>query len=544
MNSHCITFSHDAAEQSFDALGSDEMNDPAILCDTMQMVFVGPKGERDNLARAAFSSERVFLRSFALAQWARILSVCNKNYSHINLLVATKSGAKSFVQQCKNTMNDDSRLISNESDLKFENSVGDDTANVRTANESSAPDSDNNGTEDEIEGVTYTHVTNSLDSNHPDKESARSDFLNAAKDMFRTRKKKKHDIVIQARRGQDPFNEFYDNHTVITMAHPTVFLLGTLFGHDQETQGSLNRLDGNHILNQFTNAAATDQDLNFFMFDQDQRHSNTRGVVGKVRANKAAFDKFAEMYESKEFQRDLDHAVKNPSGKVAKDVIGKVLPVIRASGSKTTLSPLQSAQSVTKMLAMTRRYGPPSTFLTISPDDVNNPTSFRLCFRSISSNTEFPATASDDFFEKLAERSVFVTENNVRIPTDYTSLLRKAEENPVATSMEFHHAMLCAVFEALLGIPMNAIDNGAVKKTVHYALRKNQSKGLFGTLLAAYGVIEESRRRALHLHIVLFGVGCRPGCYRKLLLIHTFGKKSQKSLAPCTKLKFLGPITF
>ena len=79
MNSHCITFSHDAAEQSFDALGSDEMNDPAILCDTMQMVFVGPKGERDNIARAAFSSERVFLRSFALAQWARILSVCNKN---------------------------------------------------------------------------------------------------------------------------------------------------------------------------------------------------------------------------------------------------------------------------------------------------------------------------------------------------------------------------------------------------------------------------------------------------------------------------------
>ena len=234
-----------------------------------------------------------------------------------------------------------------------------------------------------------------------------------------------------------------------------------------------------------------------------------------MRANKAVFDKFAEMCESKEFQRDLDHAVKNPSSRVAKDVIGKVLPVIRASGSKTTLSPLQSAQSVTKMLAMVRRYGPPSTFLTISPDDVNNPTSFRLCFRSIS-NTEFPATASDDFFEKLAERSAFVTEKNVRIPTDYTSLLRKAEGNPVATSMEFH-AMLCAVFEALLGIPMNAIDNGAVKKTVHYmyALRKNQSKGLFGTLLAAYGVIEESRRRALHLHIVLWG-GLPPRLLQKV----------------------------
>ena len=341
MNSHCITFSHDAAEKSFDALKSDEMNDPALLCDAVQMVFVGPKGERDNLARATFSSERVFLRSYALAQWARVLSVCNKNYSHIKLSVATKAGATSFVQQCKRAMDGDSRHISGEADLRFENSIGDDTANVRTAKETQAPKRNSND-EVAIEGVTYTHVTDSLDSNHPDKDSARSDFLAATKDVFRTKKKKKHDILIQSKRSQDPFNEFYDNHTVITMAHPTVFLLGTLFGHDQETQGSLTRLDRNHMLNQFTNAAATDQDLNFFMFDQDQRHSNTRGVVGKVRTNKAAFDKFAEMHESKEFQSDLDHVVKNPSGKVAKDVIGKVLPVIRASGSKTTLGPLQS----------------------------------------------------------------------------------------------------------------------------------------------------------------------------------------------------------
>ena len=121
---------------------------------------------------------------------------------------------------------------------------------------------------------------------------------------------------------------------------------------------------------------------------------------------------------------------------------------------------------------------------------------------------------SDDFFEKRTERSAFVTEKNVRIPTDYNSLLRKPEGNPVATSMEFH-AMLCALFQALLGIPMNAIDNGAVKKTVHYALRQNQSKGLFGTLLAAYGVIEESRRRALHLHILLWG-GLPPRLLQKV----------------------------
>ena len=148
----------------------------------------------------------------------------------------------------------------------------------------------------------------------------------------------------------------------------------------------MTRLDRNHILNQFTNAAYTDQDLNFFMFDQDQRHSNTRGVVGKVRANKAAFDKFAEMYESREFQKDLRKLSTMLSGRTN-----------RKGCSEHCLLP--------------------------------------------------------------------------------TASLRNLEE-------EHCTCTLC------------------------------------------------------------FGVGCRPGCCRKLLLIHTFGKKSQKSSAPCTKLKIPGPTTF
>ena len=66
-----------------------------------------------------------------------LTDVCNKNYSHIKLSVATKAGATSFVQQCKRAMDSDSRHIlshiSGEADLRFENSIGDDTANVRTA---------------------------------------------------------------------------------------------------------------------------------------------------------------------------------------------------------------------------------------------------------------------------------------------------------------------------------------------------------------------------------------------------------------------------
>lgn len=267
------------------------------------------------------------------------------------------------------------------------------------------------------------------------------------------------------------------------------------------------------------------------MFDQNQRHGNAQNLAAHIRTHRKAFDKFAELQESKEFQKDLNYALANPNSKVAKEVLGQVMSVVRASASKTTLSPLDSAYSVSKMLSMIRRYGPPSIFLTVSPDDVNNPTSFRLTFYSRNNDT-FPAKASDDFFEKLQEGTPFAVAE-VEIPLDYINLLRRAEGNSVATSMEFH-TMLCSMFEALIGVPMNAIDQGAVKKTVHCALRKNKSKGLFGTLLAAYGVIEESRRRALHLHIVLWG-GMPPRLLQKVAAYPYLWKEVTKVLGTMCK---------
>jgi hypothetical protein len=55
---------------------------------------------------------------------------------------------------------------------------------------------------------------------------------------------------------RDPLNEFDDNQLVLTMAFPSVFLRGTLFGRKQEEQGSLTIFDNQHIMNQYNNAGA------------------------------------------------------------------------------------------------------------------------------------------------------------------------------------------------------------------------------------------------------------------------------------------------
>ena len=90
-------------------------------------------------------------------------------------------------------------------------------------------------------------------------------------------------------------------------------------------------------------------------------------------------------------------------------------------------------------------------FLTISPDDVNNPTMFRLSIRSLS-NHGFPAVVDDEFFKALQENSHIVQEHDIKIPTKHIDRLKAACKNPVATSIEFMN-MMEAVFCTLLGLP-------------------------------------------------------------------------------------------
>ena len=63
---------------------------------------------------------------------------------------------------------------------------------------------------------------------------------------------------------------------------------------------------------------------------------------------------------------------------------------------------------------------------------------------------------------------------------------------------------------------------------------------MFGTLLAAYGVIEESRRRALHLHIVLWG-GLPPRLLQKVAAYPYLWKEVTEVLSTMYKAEISRP---
>ena len=83
---------------------------------------------------------------------------------------------------------------------------------------------------------------------------------------------------------------------------------------------------------------------------------------------------------SKEFQAKLKRAVQNPSGCDAKSVLRHLVPIMKSVGKNTSFGALERHVAGGDILAMGRRYGAASLFLTVAVDDVNSPNVFRLTF--------------------------------------------------------------------------------------------------------------------------------------------------------------------
>ena len=120
-------------------------------------------------------------------------------------------------------------------------------------------------------------------------------------------------------------------------------------------------------------------------------------IASKIRKDPKAFEEYANLVRSKKFREKLKNAVKYPKSKVAKEVLKKTLPILSLGGrNQLSAGLLGDTTSLSRAMAMAKRYGAASTLLTITPDDINNPTSFRFACDSIN-NEDFPAVV-DEFF--------------------------------------------------------------------------------------------------------------------------------------------------
>jgi hypothetical protein len=71
--------------------------------------------------------------------------------------------------------------------------------------------------------------------------------------------------------------------------------------------------------------------------------------------------------------------------------------------------------SEVKIRNMVQKYGPCAAFITVAPDDVNKPTSFRLSIRKLEDvNQSFPRETDEGFYEAMKAGSSEVASNKVQ----------------------------------------------------------------------------------------------------------------------------------
>ena len=167
-----------------------------------------------------------------------------------------------------------------------------------------------------------------------------------------------------------------------------------------------------------------------------------------------------------------------------------------------------------QILDMSRHYGPPSSFLTLSFADAENVRALRSTYRTID-NRKFPAVFEEgcihgknvtEYMKILYEASTVRTNAILPIHPEHTREYREnmARKNPIAYVAE-SKKMINDFCSILLGLsPENFFgsDEGETRRRTRYF---KVYKGVVGHVLAYIGVVEDHAKGTIHYHLIFFG---------------------------------------
>ena len=351
------------------------------------------------------------------------------------------------------------------------------------------------------EGIEESEASNS-DRSDSDSNSDLSDYVPQGGDA----PEPSHDPLSSVR-SERPLNELAKDDFILGAGFPWVFPTGNVY---KRPPGSLSQKHRYHLFSQFTNIAAQDRTLCSYLFDATKRAESNIGVSATAKDKRGIFDRVQKMLSEPGFKKRLALAKKYPKSKDAKAILRQLLGVLNFAGRRTAFGSLERNDAVAKVIELSRRYGCPSVFLTVSFDDINNPSAFRLSLATSNRDT-FPSTYVTEndttYVQKLIDEADIVSQGTIKIPTAHHVRAAAATENPVAYVTACKE-LLHDVLSLLIGLPPNNFDRGcgrkttSVRKTKYY---RQRLKGIFGRVFAIYGVTEEHAKGTLHNHFAIYG---------------------------------------
>ena len=272
----------------------------------------------------------------------------------------------------------------------------------------------------------------------------------------------------------------------------------------QAFEGTIPTYRTKHLMQHLSNRFQRDAGLVFVLANQVQRHTVLKSTNMVVRQPRAI--EFVHLANDPAFLDKLKEAYEKPRSKTAREVMRKILPLLASSARPVPWGAIERGSCIGKLVAMIRRFGPPSLFLTIKPDDVHDPLTIRLTIEHLT-NATFPALPgeggnADDFLRALLEGGDRFSEyggeafeaagRNVE-----EFLQRQAAHNPASTSMTFDQLMR-TVLTVIVGTPLS----DAVLRSVPL---RSRVPGFFGLGLASFTVVEETGNGSHHMHTLSWG---------------------------------------
>ena len=301
-------------------------------------------------------------------------------------------------------------------------------------------------------------------------------------------------------RDSKPMSEFSKNGVMLMEAFWYEFPLGKGL---EKFEGTISTAATKHLMQHYTLRFQRNPRLVLLLANQVQRHKVLKSVCGAVREESRA-DLIA-LINSPGFDEQARQAVQNPHSKQAAKFMAPIMPLVSLVASSVPWSTMERSSCIGKMLAMIRRFGPPSIFLTVAPDDVHSPLGIRLTMQMMAGNDTFPAAAGD-FLERLRENPEAFAEQHRGGDDDASGLedllQRRAAQHPASMSM-LYDAIARFVMEVVIGTPF--VNSEKSTKPLH-----ERPKGLFGRGIASFGVTEETGKGTHHLH-ALGWCGALPG---------------------------------
>ena len=315
--------------------------------------------------------------------------------------------------------------------------------------------------------------------------------------------------LLESTRENIPVNEFTATN-LLGKTFPSTFVLGKACG-PKRVRLSSRQL--NHLLHQFTNVPSEDFRLLGHLQNVIMRHDVMRGVVAHVKTNARAKADMNALLTDGDRQRELHEAIQNPESDLAQKLMNKCFSHLNFSGKDVDTGALESFKLKSMIMESCKRHSsPPSAFVTLSFNNVDNPRTVRSSFHTVN-NDVFPAQFDDDcafgstakdFIEFLRENSCLTATHEIQQRTlDRSARAAGQMSNPIACVDETRSlpADVCGI---LFGMPLEHFfrrDTVSRRKTWCFTC----NKGILGHAQAVTGVMEDHARGTLHFHFIFIG---------------------------------------